>query len=383
MEIAPSIISYIYATKTTAFSGLKKIGKAKVVKARLSSLNTGCKPKPHQVVAVAPTLNRARDEKIAHAHFAAVREEGEFFRLTDEEVQTYFETVITERFRTEMEQLKDGKKFMIEKTQIKKINNKLKANDLVCPIHLKRQFWSIVHKVIQADQDTRENGHVEPPDAKKAAESAKKVWLITYGAAGPSINNEMLHSDAKMTITECYTLTQRDFKYTLMKLAIKVRKSAIEHAMECMRLKHDVVLNDITDFESIASNADGETILDHPGLKLMIEKMNTRSSEFQWWLASGDIKENKKGLLWKHYVESDPSMMGKQCLVDRVVQQQQVLQQQDKEISDLRAEKRAAMARIEELERENGELERKVKDLKSELMVVKGLLDSARSTLAL
>lgn len=93
---------YIYATKSPAFPGLIKIGKTVDVGNRLTSLNTSCAPAPHVIVAVAPTFDKDRDEKTAHAFFASVRREGEFFELEDADVLAYFSSHITSQYNAEL-----------------------------------------------------------------------------------------------------------------------------------------------------------------------------------------------------------------------------------------------------------------------------------------
>ena len=95
---------YVYATKSTAFPGLVKIGKSMDVSKRLIGLNTSCKPAPHVIVAVAPTFDQDRDEKTAHSFFSSARREGEFFELEDAEVLVYFTTHITTQYNSELAQ---------------------------------------------------------------------------------------------------------------------------------------------------------------------------------------------------------------------------------------------------------------------------------------
>lgn len=95
-------VQYIYATKSTAFPGLIKIGRTINMRARLSSLNTSCAPAPHVVVAIAPTLDMFRDEYLAHHFFADSRKEGEFFEVTEQEVKDYFSNVIMRRYQEDL-----------------------------------------------------------------------------------------------------------------------------------------------------------------------------------------------------------------------------------------------------------------------------------------
>ena len=100
-ETMPAV-SYVYATRSTAFPGLVKIGRSTNLQARLSSLNTSCAPAPHRVVAVAPTLDNIRDERTAHQFFADRRRQGEFFEVEEDEVKAYFTHHITTQFNLDM-----------------------------------------------------------------------------------------------------------------------------------------------------------------------------------------------------------------------------------------------------------------------------------------
>ena len=93
---------YVYCTESKAFPGLLKIGHTKDMASRLSTLNTGCAPDPHVVMAMASTFNGKRDERMAHAFFADQREEGEFFRVSVAEVQAFFDRHITSQYNSEL-----------------------------------------------------------------------------------------------------------------------------------------------------------------------------------------------------------------------------------------------------------------------------------------
>ncbi len=95
-------VSYIYGSKSDAFPGLIKIGKSAGMAPRLTTLNTSCKPKPHSIVALAPTYNAPRDEVWAHTFFSAARREGEFFEVKPEEVRAFFANHITTQFHLEL-----------------------------------------------------------------------------------------------------------------------------------------------------------------------------------------------------------------------------------------------------------------------------------------
>ena len=104
-DCAAPPVTYVYATKSSAFPNRIKIGKTNDVAKRLSSMNTSCAPAPHVLVAVAATFDNTRDEKMAHAFFADVRKEGEFFELTDKVVKDYFAMHITAQHELEKTRL--------------------------------------------------------------------------------------------------------------------------------------------------------------------------------------------------------------------------------------------------------------------------------------
>ena len=102
---ATPIVSYVYATKSPAFPGMIKIGRTVNMDARLVALNTSCAPAPHVVVAMAPSLDNTRDERTAHQFFATKRKHGEFFEISEAEVQSYFVNHITNQFNLDMNQI--------------------------------------------------------------------------------------------------------------------------------------------------------------------------------------------------------------------------------------------------------------------------------------
>jgi len=104
--------AYVYATKSAAFPGLIKIGKADDVKKRLSSLNTGCSPAPHRVVTLAPSFDNLRDERAAHAFFTDFRKEGEFFELSEDVVKDYFVNFISSQYNRELTEFMSGSEGM-------------------------------------------------------------------------------------------------------------------------------------------------------------------------------------------------------------------------------------------------------------------------------
>jgi hypothetical protein len=93
---------WVYGTESEAFPDMVKIGRAQDLNSRLASGNTFCAPAKHVVVAAVPSFDPIRDEKAAHQHFEAQRGSGEFFKVTKEAVQLYFNLHLMPLYQQEL-----------------------------------------------------------------------------------------------------------------------------------------------------------------------------------------------------------------------------------------------------------------------------------------
>ena len=125
-----------------------------------------------------------------------------------------------------------------------------------------------------------------------------------------SLSSEVLHASG-LKVDECYTVTWRESKYTLLHLPgkHKIRKTAMNKIVAALEKKHGLILGEIMGYDSIASTANpsaDDSIISHPGFKILIEVLNTRQTDLEWWMESGDLISNKNGLLW-NYIETIPA----------------------------------------------------------------------------
>jgi len=123
-------------------------------------------------------------------------------------------------------------------------------------------------------------------------------------------------------VDECYTVTWRESKYTLFRLSKqnRFRATAISKIMQSLKDVHGIVGSGLFGFGSVSCN-DGkndELLVDHPGFRRMVDVLNDNPSTLDWWMESGDLLSNRKGLLWKHIGATEPSSMTKAQLVQRV-----------------------------------------------------------------
>ena len=95
------VIKYVYAAWSDCFPHLIKIGFTCNLHERMDKARTFSAPAPFKIVAHVPSLNVRRDERLAHAFFEDRRVEGEFFRVSKEEVADFFSKNILPVFEQE------------------------------------------------------------------------------------------------------------------------------------------------------------------------------------------------------------------------------------------------------------------------------------------
>jgi len=152
-------------------------------------------------------------------------------------------------------------------------------------------------------------------------DSDKRIWMISYGSACKSITSEMM-SEAGLIVDECYTVLWRESKYTLFHLSRqnRTRATAIYKMLKNLKEAHGIIDSGLFGFDSVSCNDEvkGERLNDHPGFRHMVHILNENRDGLEWWMQSGDLDSNRKGLLWKHLECTDPSLMTRFQLVQRV-----------------------------------------------------------------
>ena len=107
-EARGSTTQYVYGAESEAYPGLVKIGFTSSLDARMGTANTFNAPAPFKIMAYAPTLDPRRDERMAHAFFADHRVEGEFFRVSVDEVAVFFGSCVLPLYQREVAQQSEG-----------------------------------------------------------------------------------------------------------------------------------------------------------------------------------------------------------------------------------------------------------------------------------
>jgi hypothetical protein len=136
------------------------------------------------------------------------------------------------------------------------------------------------------------------------------------------MTHEMLLA-CDLKVDECYTATWRESKYTLLYLdrMHRTRETAVDKIMQKMQDRFQIVRSSIFGFDSVSSNfKTGEVLEDHPGFRIMVQKVNQEPVDLEWWIRCGaaELSANRKGLLWKYIESTDPKSMTHAQLVTRV-----------------------------------------------------------------
>lgn len=163
-----------------------------------------------------------------------------------------------------------------------------------------------------------------PPKRPKVQECQKHVWLITYTVCSPDITAEML-LEAGVECNECYTLSWRESKYTLIHLSktARVRSTLLQKTMKALETSHNIKQSEIVGFDSLSSNTkDSHTIKEHPGFMRMIQIANEKPEDLRAWLKEGTITTNNKGILFKYIEAADQTQMTRGQLIEKITKQE-------------------------------------------------------------
>lgn len=188
--------------------------------------------------------------------------------------------------------------------------------------------------------------------------------LITYGSSGKSITQLLCAENKIRDVDECYTLTQRDLKYTLIHARKRFSYSAITSMMTCLNEVHGIKSACVFGYDAISM---GEEIDEHPGMRMIIEGLKKESSTLVSWTAGGSIRDNKRGLLYNYMPGIDFKDMTRMQLLNQVKEMSGMVEEAKIKF----AEMEGALIENEQLRVENRRLKRKV-DLQEHIFITAG-----------
>jgi hypothetical protein len=193
----------------------------------------------------------------------------------------------------------------------------------------------------------------------------------------------------KITIDECYTLAQRDMKYTLVHATKRVTAYAIGKAVEKLEQETGIKRVSIFGYNDVSAGSD---IMEHPGMKLIIEHVNKQSPLFEYWLEFGDIWSYKRGILNRFLVSVDLNHMSRIQLLNyirdfkhsiekelseheqRHIEAETEILQKSEKIKELKRQRAEDQKEMDEMEQElNARMDR-IRALKIELRALKSMM---------
>lgn len=201
----------------------------------------------------------------------------------------------------------------------------------------------------------------------------KKVFLITYGASSPNLTHEMLGDEGVM-VDECYTLEQRDLKYTLVNVPARIRSENLLCRLQNIKEKHNVILQEIVGYEAVAGfYGMNNELEDHPGFKLMVKHI----SALHAWMLTGEVGTNPKGLFWTFLPDQELSVMNRAQLLKWGKHYKKELNEMKRKLHESEDEIGALQVENSELRAGNSELLESNKRLRTKVAALRTLYQSS------
>jgi len=194
--------------------------------------------------------------------------------------------------------------------------------------------------------------------------------LVSYGSSCESIGSSILELYPHLKIDECYTLSQRDLKYTLMHSQVRLVRSTISAMLKDVEMTHGIKCSPVFGYDGISM---GDEIDSHPGFKLMVEHMNSKSHLFSYWMSNGSLETNARGLLYRYLPRSSTGTLSKSQLLSQnetLLRQYEIMLQENKMLQEKTAMMETLQIQAEELKRENEALRSEISSLRFKLEIV-------------
>ena len=159
-----------------------------------------------------------------------------------------------------------------------------------------------------------------------------RTFLLTYGSSCVSISHEMFSSYDKLEVDECYTLTQRDLKYTLIHSRKRATRIFMTNVMIDLDESHGIKRCPLFGYETVSM---GNEVEKHPGHRLIVEHMNSKSDLLECWMLNGSLQTNTRGILHSFVLTIGENQMTRAQLLNHVDSLKRKLEEQQGRISEL------------------------------------------------
>lgn len=188
--------------------------------------------------------------------------------------------------------------------------------------------------------------------------------LITYGASGENITHTLCLEHGSVQVDECYTLIQRDLKYTLLHFSKRVSRLIVSRLMLSLEQARGIRGACVFGYSVVSV---GEEIKEHPGMAMIIEAIRKEAETLQCWVLTNDVRTYKRGLLYHYLPGFDIQEMTKMQLVQHVMELKELLQESKAKIVELES----SVVEIHELRRANKRFKRRL-DIQERIFIQGG-----------
>ena len=182
---------------------------------------------------------------------------------------------------------------------------------------------------------------------------ASHKCLVTYGSSGINITHSMCVQHGAIDVDECYTLTQRDLKYTLLHVKSRVVRSTITSMMIALNDAYGIKSAAVFGYNAVSL---GPELDEHPGMRLIADSVKLETALLECWMERGDLRSNRRGLLYNYLPGVPVDSMTRGQLLRRVKELSGQVDEAKATITDMES----AMLETDQLRNETRRLKRRL-----------------------
>ncbi len=129
----------------------------------------------------------------------------------------------------------------------------------------------------------------------EARDNRKSSWVVTYGASKGYVTFQMFKDEGSLDVDEVHSTSDGSIVYTYIHLRKRSRISQIMQCMDQMKEHHGIIMSEVFGYDSISSNDNEGSLMNHIAFRMIYEAFKTNSPAFS--SCTNGIPGVKKGLL--------------------------------------------------------------------------------------
>jgi hypothetical protein len=214
--------------------------------------------------------------------------------------------------------------------------------------------------------------------------SQKVNWVFTYGSSKGYMSFKMFKDEGTLDVDECHSTSDGPLVYTYIHLDKKCSKSAVMRCMKRMGEQHGIIPSAVFGYDAIGSNehhGEGGLLTEHIAFRMLYEHMKSNNAAFK--SCTDGVPGVTRGLLMQFdgfaKIKEVLTVRNKRLLpfldnIENELKQAKKTMEQETSRADYLATERASLLmHVENLKKQNTELNHKNIDLE-----VKLILDASR-----